>query len=82
MPCAVGCRWTPGASAARVVKPRLANGRFWTDSVGMVNDRSPLDAWISGFSALTTTVSAVPPISSVITPSEILDPGLTATFDC
>ena len=56
VPCAV-VPVTPGASDARLVKPRLANGRFWTDSVGTVNDRSPLVAWIIGFSALTITVS-------------------------
>jgi hypothetical protein len=33
---------TPGASEARNVKPRFANGRFWTESVGTVNERSPL----------------------------------------
>ena len=47
VPCAV-VPVTPGASDARVVKPRLANGRFCTDSVGTLNDRSPLAAWIRG----------------------------------
>ncbi len=41
VPCAV-VPVTPGASAASVVKPRFANGRFWTESVGTVNERSPL----------------------------------------
>ncbi len=32
---------TPGASAAKAVKLRLAIGRFCTESVSTVNDRSP-----------------------------------------
>ena len=33
---------TPGASAASAVKLRLPIGRFSTDCVAIVNDRSPL----------------------------------------
>ena len=38
---------TPGASAASDVKLRPAIGRFWTESVSIVNERSPELAWIS-----------------------------------
>ena len=33
---------TPGASEVRLVKLRLLIGRFWTESVATVNDRSPV----------------------------------------
>ena len=39
------------------VKLRLAIGRFSTDSVVTVNERSPLCDWMSGASAWTVTVS-------------------------
>ena len=35
---------TPGANVARLVKLRFAIGRFWTASVVIVNERSPLFA--------------------------------------
>ena len=43
-PARVGAEETPGASDARLAKPRLAIGRFSTDASGMVNERSPLEA--------------------------------------
>ena len=70
---------TPGARSASAVKLRFESGRFWTDSVGMVSDRSPLAAWMTGASALTSTVSAAPPTSSVRVPTVTRDPALTGT---
>ena len=55
---------TPGARFASAVKLRFESGRFWTDSVGMVNDRSPLAAWMTGDSPLTSTVSVATPSRS------------------
>ena len=42
---------TPGASEASPAKPRLAMGRFSTDSFATLKERSPLDAWMTGVSA-------------------------------
>src|SRR5205085_7288092 len=53
-----------------------------TKSVGTVNDRSPLVAWTSGTSALTSTVSVVPPTASTTVPRLAVTPGLTGTPDC
>jgi hypothetical protein len=61
------------------VKLRFASGRFCTDSVGIVKERSPLAAWMTGASPLTSTVSAATPISMVRTPTATLEPALTAT---
>ncbi len=72
---------TPGASSASAVKLRLAIGRLVTASVGMVNDRSPLFAWIIGVSPLTSTVSAMPPTSTVITPTSTRLPATTTMPD-
>jgi hypothetical protein len=47
---------TPGESEASAVKLRFKIGRFCTDSVGMLNDRSPLAAWMTGVSPRTSTV--------------------------
>ena len=73
---------TPGASCASCRKLRFCIGRFWTVSVGIVKDRSPLAVWICGASLLTVTVSAVPPTSIVRTPTATRGPGLTAMPDC
>ncbi len=81
VPCAT-VPVTPGAREATLVKPRFRNGRFCTESVGTVNDRSPLVAWISGTSALTSTVSLVPPTCKTSVPSDAVMPGLTAMPDC
>src|SRR5690349_19514907 len=81
VPCAT-VPVTPGASDATLVKPRFWKGKFWMDSVGTVNDRSPLVAWIKGSSALTSTVSVVPPIDRTMVPSDAVTPGLTETPDC
>lgn len=69
---------TPGARNATAVKLRLKIGRFSTDSVEIVNDRSPLVDWISGASLLTWTVSLNPPTSRVTVPTLARSPGLTA----
>ena len=45
---------TPGASRASAMKLRLAVGRFSTASVEIVNERSPLVAWMMGVSPLTS----------------------------
>ena len=39
---------TPGVNCVRLAKLRPAIGRFSTEAVAIVNDRSPLDAWMSG----------------------------------
>ena len=57
---------------------RLEIGRFSTDSVGMVNERSPLAAWISGDSPVTVTVSESEPTSIVIVGRTSRSPELTA----
>jgi hypothetical protein len=72
---------TPGASDASAEKPRLAIGRFCTDSVVTVKDRSPVLAWITDDSPLTSMTSLMPPTSMVKSPSAARDPGLTVTPD-
>ena len=69
---------TPGVNRARSLKLRLEIGRFWTDSVGIVKDRSPLAAWISGDSPVTTMVSAIAPTSSITGGRASRSPALTA----
>ena len=70
---------TPGASSASDVKLRLAIGRFSTDAVATVKERSPLCAWMTGASPVTFTVSLAPPTSSVSVPIATLSPTLTGT---
>ena len=72
---------TPGASDASAVKLRFAIGRFSTELVAIVKERSPLDAWMADASALTETVSEATPSSRVRSPTEARVPGFTETPD-
>ena len=56
---------TPGVNDVKLVKLPVLTGRFSICTVETANERSPLDAWMSGASAVTLTVSAAPPGSSV-----------------
>src|SRR5690606_41786528 len=66
----------PGASVASWAKLRVAIGRFATASVAMVNDRSPDCDLTAAPSALTSTTSAVPTVTT-IGGTPIPSPGLT-----
>ena len=70
---------TPGASEASAVKLRLAMGRFSTESVVTVNERSPLCVLTRAASLETWIVSVSPPTSTVTTPTSARSPALTLT---
>ena len=71
---------TPGVNCVRLAKLRPEIGRFSTEEVVIANDRSPLDAWMSGASEVTLTVSAAPPGSSVSAGMARRSPPLIATL--
>jgi hypothetical protein len=62
----------------RLAKLRPEIGRFSTEEVVIVNDRSPLEAWMSIASEVTLTVSAAPPGSSVRVVTVTRSPPLMA----
>ncbi len=70
---------TPGVKAVRFVKLPRAIGRFSIWVLVIANDRSPLCVCTSGDCAVTVTVSASAPGSSVTGCTPTRSPPLTAT---
>ena len=68
---------TPGTKATRLVKFPRTTGRLSTCFGWTANERSPLCVCTSATSAVTVTVSAVPPTSSVIGGTPTRSPPLT-----